>query len=79
MRHVSDLHWVKSSFSDAGGNNCVEVAAVDSEQVALRESDRPAIFLVASPSALGALTRELEAGRLATPPRQHHEPDSLTP
>ena len=27
MPFLSELNWVKSSFSDAGGNNCVEVAS----------------------------------------------------
>ncbi|MEU0626914.1 DUF397 domain-containing protein [Streptomyces sp. NPDC005989] len=55
MPHVSDLHWVKSSFSDAGGNNCVEVAAVEGEGVAIRESDSPGVVLMTSQSALRAL------------------------
>ncbi|MFF1649720.1 DUF397 domain-containing protein [Streptomyces sp. NPDC058240] len=52
---MSDLRWVKSSFSDAGGNNCVEVAAVEDEGIALRESDSPGTVLIISQSALRAL------------------------
>jgi hypothetical protein len=56
VSHVSDLHWVKSSFSDAGGNNCVEVAALaDGTGIALRESESPRTTLVASRGALRAL------------------------
>ncbi|MFF1913829.1 DUF397 domain-containing protein [Streptomyces sp. NPDC058239] len=64
---MSDLHWVKSSFSDAGGNNCVEVAAVEHERVAIRESDSPAALLVTSRTALGALARGLKVDG-PTPP-----------
>ncbi|MEU1213808.1 DUF397 domain-containing protein [Streptomyces sp. NPDC005790] len=68
MSHASDLHWVKSSFSDAGGNNCVEVAAVEQERVAIRESDSPTAFLVTTRAALGSLVRELKLGDCTPPP-----------
>ncbi|MFD4901566.1 DUF397 domain-containing protein [Streptomyces sp. NPDC058411] len=55
MPHASDLHWVKSSFSDAGGNNCVEVADVDGHSIALRESDSPTVVLSTNRAALRAL------------------------
>ncbi|MFE4956692.1 DUF397 domain-containing protein [Streptomyces sp. NPDC056653] len=58
---------MKSSFSDAGGNNCVEVAAVEHEGVAIRESDSPAVILVTSRAALGALVRDLKVDNF-TPP-----------
>ncbi|MFJ5197663.1 DUF397 domain-containing protein [Streptomyces sp. NBC_00984] len=60
MSHVSDLHWVKSSFSDAGGNNCVEVAAVKNAGVAMRESESPGVVLVISRAALGALVQKVK-------------------
>ncbi|MER5982198.1 DUF397 domain-containing protein [Streptomyces sp. NPDC001787] len=59
---MSDLHWVKSSFSDAGGNNCVEVAAVEGDGVALRESDNPGVLLITSQSALRALVLAVRSG-----------------
>ncbi|MDX3683128.1 DUF397 domain-containing protein [Streptomyces sp. AK04-4c] len=68
MSHASDLHWVKSSFSDAGGNNCVEVAAVEQERVAIRESDSPTAILMTNRAALGALVRELKLGDFTPPP-----------
>uniref|UniRef100_UPI003C7A1761 DUF397 domain-containing protein n=1 Tax=unclassified Streptomyces TaxID=2593676 RepID=UPI003C7A1761 len=70
MSHASDLHWVKSSFSDAGGNNCVEVAAVEQEQerVAIRESDSPTAILMTNRAALGALVRALKLGDFTPPP-----------
>ncbi|MFB8114513.1 DUF397 domain-containing protein [Streptomyces sp. NPDC055962] len=58
---MPDLHWVKSSFSDAGGNNCVEVAAMEDKRVAIRESDSPDVVLIASYSALHALVLEMKS------------------
>jgi hypothetical protein len=38
--YLSTVTWRKSSFSSAGGNNCVEVAAL-SRVVAIRDSKDP--------------------------------------
>ncbi|MFI5773237.1 DUF397 domain-containing protein [Streptomyces sp. NPDC051658] len=62
---MSGLRWVKSSFSDAGGNNCVEVATLESGSAALRESDCPGIVLVASRAALGALVQGVKKDAFA--------------
>ncbi|MEU0300994.1 DUF397 domain-containing protein [Streptomyces sp. NPDC006175] len=62
MSHVSDVRWVKSSFSDAGGNNCVEVAAVKDEGLMLRESDHPGTVLTTKQSALRALVLAIKSG-----------------
>lgn len=35
---MHDPQWLKSSFSEASGNNCVEIAS-SGDQVALRESE----------------------------------------
>lgn len=64
---MSGLCWVKSSFSDEGGNNCIEVAA-DEDGIALRESDSPATLLRTSVSALSALLRSAQTGPLARSP-----------
>ncbi|MFE9682378.1 DUF397 domain-containing protein [Streptomyces sp. NPDC006285] len=53
------MRWRKSSFSGDGGNNCVEIAAIGPESVALRESDNPADVLTTDRAALGALVRSL--------------------
>ncbi|MET9075857.1 DUF397 domain-containing protein [Streptomyces sp. NPDC004232] len=45
------------SFSDSGGNNCVEVTTTPSGQIALRESDAPTTILTTSRAALRALVR----------------------
>ncbi|MEV7195236.1 DUF397 domain-containing protein [Streptomyces sp. NPDC093510] len=56
---MPELKWIKSSFSEASGNNCVEVAATGSDRVALRESESPADVLTADRTALEALIRSL--------------------
>ncbi|MFF4804621.1 DUF397 domain-containing protein [Streptomyces sp. NPDC001351] len=61
MTHVSGLRWVKSSYSDEGGNNCVEVAAVENA-VAVRDSKKPAQVLEFSPNAFASLIRNVKAG-----------------
>ncbi|WP_432048557.1 DUF397 domain-containing protein [Streptomyces asiaticus] len=38
------LSWLKSSFSDAGGNNCIELAT-DGSGIAIRESSEPSAVL----------------------------------
>ncbi len=40
MRDLSDVRWKKSSRS-GGGNNCVEVADLDSGHRAVRDSKNP--------------------------------------
>lgn len=59
---MSGLHWLKSSFSDAGGNNCVEVAAAEGEGIAIRESERPDVILTTSQTALRALVLGVKIG-----------------
>ncbi|MFG2783053.1 DUF397 domain-containing protein [Streptomyces prunicolor] len=54
---MPELHWLKSSFSGDGGNNCVEIAATNPEGVALRESESPAHVLTTDRAALGALVQ----------------------
>jgi hypothetical protein len=38
---MSDLKWVKSSYSGAQSNNCVEIAALSSGGRAIRDSKNP--------------------------------------
>ncbi|EKX66148.1 DUF397 domain-containing protein [Streptomyces ipomoeae] len=58
---MSGLHWVKSSFSDEGGNNCVELASTE-DGIALRESECPAEVLATCSGTLGALLHSVKAG-----------------
>ncbi|MEV8114697.1 DUF397 domain-containing protein [Streptomyces xiamenensis] len=65
---MSEPQWCKSSFSEDGGNNCVEIAVVGSG-IALRESDEPGRVIQADPVAFRALTGWIKAGRWGAPGR----------
>jgi hypothetical protein len=57
---MTELTWQKSSFSEAGGANCLYLAArAPGGPVHLRESERPGTVLTASPGALAGLIRVL--------------------
>jgi hypothetical protein len=57
---MTELTWQKSSFSEAGGANCLHVAARPPVgPVHLRESDQPGTVLTTTPGALAALIRVL--------------------
>ncbi|MEE4494723.1 DUF397 domain-containing protein [Streptomyces sp. BE230] len=68
MPESPELTWTKSSFSEASGNACVEVATLaDDGLIALRESDSPHTVLVADRDALRALLSSMKAGRVQRP------------
>ncbi|MFD8287170.1 DUF397 domain-containing protein [Streptomyces lavendulae] len=52
---MSELVWFKSSYSDAGGNNCVEVAVCEGDGVAIRDSVFPSRVITTNRAALAAL------------------------
>ncbi|MFJ8111210.1 DUF397 domain-containing protein [Streptomyces sp. NPDC096132] len=55
--------WQKSSFSGgADGNECLELAATDTDLL-LRESDDPTRILSLAPTALAALLTHLHPER----------------
>jgi hypothetical protein len=56
------LQWTKSSFSEASGNACVEIAATSPDGIALRESESPARVLRTDRAVLEALVRSVKAG-----------------
>jgi hypothetical protein len=60
---MSRLRWQKSSFSEGGSENCVEVAA-DAVSAArhLRESDDPGTVVTTSRGALADFLRAVKAG-----------------
>ncbi|MFF2408838.1 DUF397 domain-containing protein [Streptomyces sp. NPDC058092] len=58
------LHWLKSSFSDAGGNNCIEVAALEGEDVAIRESESPERIVTTDRATLRALVLGLKSSKV---------------
>ncbi|WAL98011.1 DUF397 domain-containing protein [Streptomyces sp. Je 1-369] len=64
---MPELKWLKSSFSEASGNACVEIATTH-DGVALRESDSPADVLTTGRAALAALVRGVKSGPLKPQP-----------
>ncbi|MFE4794054.1 DUF397 domain-containing protein [Streptomyces sp. NPDC057908] len=62
MPELPELNWIKSSFSEASGNACVEVAAADADLIAIRESESPDAVLVTSRCALRALVLGVKTG-----------------
>lgn len=57
---MTELIWQKSSFSEAGGANCLHLAAAGPVgTVYLRESDSPGTVLTTTPGVLAALLRAL--------------------
>ncbi|MET9297601.1 DUF397 domain-containing protein [Streptomyces sp. NPDC003077] len=54
--------WQKSSFSEGGAPNCVEVAT-DSAGIYVRESEAPAEAIATSPAALRGMVRSVKSGR----------------
>ncbi|MEW1724474.1 DUF397 domain-containing protein [Streptomyces sp. NPDC093109] len=57
MPYTSEPCWIKSSFSGDGGNNCVEVATLEGDHVALRDSTRPSRVIPTNASAFHALVQ----------------------
>ncbi|WP_369242749.1 DUF397 domain-containing protein [Streptomyces sp. R21] len=58
------VQWQKSSFSGAGGENCVELAHTTTPHLLLRESEAPNDALTLAPGGLLALIRSLKASSL---------------
>ncbi|WP_030021180.1 DUF397 domain-containing protein [Streptomyces monomycini] len=58
---MGDASWTKSSYSDAGGNNCVEVRSTW-PVLALREGNSPKQVMTLARSALRALLVDVKAG-----------------
>ncbi len=56
-----ELKWQKSSFSGAGGENCVEIAE-RGDTILIRESDAPNAHTSTSRSKFAALVKGVQAG-----------------
>ncbi|MER5225763.1 DUF397 domain-containing protein [Streptomyces flaveus] len=54
------VNWQKSSFSGAGGENCIEIART-APHLLLRESDTPTDVLAMPPLGLACLIRHIKA------------------
>lgn len=57
---MAEYRWLKSSFSEASGNNCVEIASTGA-QVALRESEDLSRTLMTAPHAFRSLLVGIKA------------------
>ncbi|MGW0701875.1 DUF397 domain-containing protein [Streptomyces sp. NPDC002867] len=65
---MSELKWFKSSFSEASGNACVEVAASDTDtDIAIRDSVFPHLTFTVDRRAFAAFVAS--AGRSDGPAR----------
>ncbi|MFJ8001481.1 DUF397 domain-containing protein [Streptomyces sp. NPDC096310] len=53
--------WLKSSFSEASGNNCVEISVPEPDRVALRDSTRPGVITTTDLAAFRTLISALRA------------------
>ncbi|MFF7287607.1 DUF397 domain-containing protein [Streptomyces griseorubiginosus] len=60
-----ELRWTKSSYSEAAGNACVEVAT-SRDGIAVRDSKRPANAFVTGRASFGALIEGLRSGSLGS-------------
>lgn len=60
---MPERDWQRSSFCSGGGNNCVEIAAVSADRIALRESESPAVVISTNRSALRSLVLGLKADK----------------
>ncbi|NUP38662.1 MAG: DUF397 domain-containing protein [Streptomyces sp.] len=55
------LKWQKSSYSGAGGENCVELAR-RADTTLIRESDDPRVVVSTTPMHLAAFVAAVKAG-----------------
>ncbi|MEU6537679.1 DUF397 domain-containing protein [Streptomyces sp. NPDC047000] len=59
---MSELNWFKSSFSEASGNACVEIAVRDDTRIAIRHSVHPARGFSVGRGAFVAFVGAVRAG-----------------
>ncbi|WP_236240712.1 DUF397 domain-containing protein [Streptomyces sp. CC228A] len=58
---MSEIKWKKSSYSGAGGEQCLETARVAGE-ILLRESDSPNVIVRTTPEKLAAFILGVKNG-----------------
>ncbi|MET9659804.1 DUF397 domain-containing protein [Streptomyces sp. NPDC006510] len=59
---MPERYWQRSSFCAGGGNNCVEVAAAEGTDIAIRESESPEHIVTTNRAVLRALVLAVKAG-----------------
>ncbi|MEV5933560.1 DUF397 domain-containing protein [Streptomyces sp. NPDC052079] len=65
MPALSELKWFKSSFSEASGNACVEVAVRDDARVAIRHSVYPAWGFSVDRTTFSSFVSAVRSGTLS--------------
>ncbi|MFF9488571.1 DUF397 domain-containing protein [Streptomyces sp. NPDC014676] len=65
MSVLSELKWFKSSFSEASGNACVEVAVRNDARVAIRHSVHPARGFTVGRTAFSSFVTAVRSGSLS--------------
>ncbi|MFI1565608.1 DUF397 domain-containing protein [Streptomyces sp. NPDC020490] len=66
MPSLSELKWFKSSFSEASGNACVEIAFRDDARVAIRHSVHPARGFSVGRTAFSSFVDAIRSGATAS-------------
>ncbi|MFE0465443.1 DUF397 domain-containing protein [Kitasatospora sp. NPDC058965] len=61
---LAAANWFKSSYSDAGGGQCVRIATNLPDLVLVGDTKTPDAHLAVTPAAWAAFTSALAAGRL---------------
>ena len=59
---MSETAWLKSSFSTAEGEQCLEVNVGEDGMIYIRESDHPDIVAVTTPAKWDAFVKGVKAG-----------------
>lgn len=68
MLALSELKWFKSSFSEASGNACVEIAVHVDARVAIRHSVYPARRFSVDRTAFSSFVNAIRSGSLGISP-----------
>jgi hypothetical protein len=63
---MSELVWQKSSFSEGGAANCIELASGTAGTLRLRESDDPQTVLITTSARLSSLLNAIHGRALGT-------------
>ncbi|WP_217162380.1 DUF397 domain-containing protein [Streptomyces sp. AC512_CC834] len=59
---LSEPRWQKSSYSETGGNNCVEVATLDDLSIGIRDSVRRDMTFSIERTAFTSFVRSVRSG-----------------
>ncbi|MFJ6693789.1 DUF397 domain-containing protein [Streptomyces sp. NPDC091294] len=63
----SEPVWYKSSYSEEGGNNCVEIADLGDRCIGIRHSVRPALNFSIERATFASFVAAIRSGVFRTP------------